>query len=164
MSVYHRRQLERRIARRAIKELIEAGFWVAVNDGEETHPYSQDAAVILGQMFSVDDEMLFVANSRIFDDGLRVFDHFGWVRFVYGNDGWDVINDYSVSLEPHLTKTTALADRLEEQHGGDAYGDIRDEIDMLEEIVERLISMNGTGGDTDIDAYIFELKARIDAG
>jgi hypothetical protein len=57
-------------------------------------------------MFTVDEEKLLVrktANSRTFD---------GWVFFVYGNNGPDVINDYTTNLEPALVKTNALADRL----------------------------------------------------
>jgi hypothetical protein len=38
----------------------------------------------------------------------------GWVRFIYGNDGWDVMNDYSTVLEPYLIKTNALIDEMQE--------------------------------------------------
>ena len=43
-----------------------------------------------------------------------VYDGYGWVRFIYGNDGWDVINDYCVTFEPHLVKTNALIDEMQE--------------------------------------------------
>jgi hypothetical protein len=34
-----------------------------------------------------------------------------WVRFVYGNDGWDVINDYSMALETIIEPITEEAER-----------------------------------------------------
>jgi hypothetical protein len=36
---------------------------------------------------------------------------FGWVRFIYGNGGWDVINDYTTNLEPWMTNVDAIADQ-----------------------------------------------------
>lgn len=42
----------------------------------------------------------------------------GWVRMIYGNDGWDVMADYTTNLEDVLTDANKLADKLEEQHGG----------------------------------------------
>ena len=38
----------------------------------------------------------------------------GWVgvRFIYGNDGYDVICDYTMSLESVLTPVNQLADEL----------------------------------------------------
>ena len=42
--------------------------------------------------------------------GGESFDHF--VYLVYGNDGWDVISDYSVKLETELACANALADKL----------------------------------------------------
>jgi hypothetical protein len=38
---------------------------------------------------------------------------FGWVRFIYGNDGWDVINDYTTNLEPVIAGVNALAEKME---------------------------------------------------
>ncbi len=37
----------------------------------------------------------------------------GWVRFIYGNDGWDVISDYTTNLEPVMKLVQPLIDRLE---------------------------------------------------
>lgn len=43
-----------------------------------------------------------------------------WVRFVYGNDGWDVVSDYSHSktLDPYLgdgSEVQRLIDRESER-------------------------------------------------
>jgi hypothetical protein len=42
--------------------------------------------------------------------------YIGMVYFVYGNDGFDVICDYSVSLETLLIGANALALQLEKQY------------------------------------------------
>ncbi|EPN2857542.1 hypothetical protein ACTWP0_003996 [Citrobacter freundii] len=34
----------------------------------------------------------------------------GYVHFVYGNEGWNVISDNSLSLEPALEAATALSE------------------------------------------------------
>lgn len=97
--------MERLIARQAIADLLAAGYLIDVNDGEVTTVEgSGDPAVILAAMFTTDEDYL-VAKGV----GSR-----GWVRFIYGNDGWDVINDYTVNLAGALTRTTALTDQLSE--------------------------------------------------
>jgi hypothetical protein len=35
-----------------------------------------------------------------------------WIRLVFGNDGWDVINDYTINLEEDLKSTFQLADDI----------------------------------------------------
>lgn len=35
---------------------------------------------------------------------------FGWIRLVFGNDGWDLISDYSTNLETFLEPVNAVAD------------------------------------------------------
>lgn len=37
-------------------------------------------------------------------------------RIIYGNTGFDVINDYTTNLETVLAGTNALADQLESKH------------------------------------------------
>lgn len=34
----------------------------------------------------------------------------GWIRLVFGNDGWDLISDYSVNLNSFLKPVNELAD------------------------------------------------------
>jgi hypothetical protein len=98
--------LETAIAKHAIAELLSAGFALGVNDGEEiTISNSTDAEAVLKAMQTTDDDYLLA-----YRDGKQV----GWVRFVYGNSGWDVIADYSMNLDPHLTKTNAFAEQIEE--------------------------------------------------
>lgn len=105
MNVEARQKIERRIAKAAVTALIEAGFTVSVNDGGETVlTDSIDAKAIEAAMFSTEEDHLHV--TRV-SDGLR-----GWVLFIYGNDGWDVIADHTVNIEEVLQPATDLADKI----------------------------------------------------
>lgn len=107
-----RQDVEKRIARATIKGLLAAGFLITVFDGEEeTVQRSRSPKVILGAMMTTDEDYLIVFNpgpSWRGDDGRRA----GWVRFVYGNSGWDVINDYTTNLESALTAANDLSEKL----------------------------------------------------
>lgn len=96
------RQVEKLIAKRVIADALAAGFALGVNDGEETVlENSTNPDAVLAAMFSTDDDHLL-----FYKDGKRV----GWVRFIYGNSGYDVVNDYTVNLEPVMVGATKLAD------------------------------------------------------
>ncbi|MBY0525566.1 MAG: hypothetical protein K2R98_19330 [Gemmataceae bacterium] len=93
MSVNMRRMVEKRIARRLILDAIQAGYSININNGGDSWELptpSVKVTDILKAMFATDDEHLI-----FYKDGKRA----GWVWFVYGNDGWDVISDYSMNLE-----------------------------------------------------------------
>jgi hypothetical protein len=99
-----RREVETKIASALIDDGIAAGYTISVYDGEETVlTHSTDKEAILSAMFSTDEDILIFAkhNKRV-----------GYVNFVYGNSGWDVIADYSVKLE-HLM---ANADRISDEY------------------------------------------------
>jgi len=100
----NRLELEALIMRSAISEFLEAGFNLSVFDGEDTTvKHSTNAEEIFNALRSTDEDYL-----RVFRDTTRM----GSVIFVYGNEPGVVINDYSTALEPFLTKTTALADQI----------------------------------------------------
>lgn len=101
MSAVMRREVERKIAEALINEGIAAGYSIMVNNGEECTDPSTDVNVVLEAMFSVDEEHLV-----FYKEGKRV----GWVFFVYGNGGWDVICDYSTNLDPIMTEANKLSD------------------------------------------------------
>jgi hypothetical protein len=99
--------LEKIVIKSAIAELLSHGFSLSVNDGGETTLVrSFDADAIFGAMMTTDEDNLHAHRPGV-DGG-------GWVRFIYGNDGWDVMNDYSTVLEPYLIKTNALIDEMQE--------------------------------------------------
>lgn len=103
-AVRARQAIEHMIAESAVREILSHQGRITVDDGEEkVLKRSTDLDSILKAMFSVDEERLFIA-------GPHADRYFGWVFFVYGNDGWDVISDYTTSLDDWLTKTNAIAD------------------------------------------------------
>lgn len=134
-----RLEVERRIAQQAIADLLEAGYTLGVNDGEEiTIKESTDAEAVLKAMATTDEDYLLA-----YRDGKRV----GWVRFIYGNDGWDVINDYTTNLEEALTKTTALTDKFSDESQVE---------EIIRDVIERASSpaCKHCGGSNDVQATI----------
>ena len=102
-------RIEKEIATQFVKDAIAAGYWLALDNGGdelEVKP-TGNTDVILAAMFEVDDEHLYVYPAGKVKDE----DSIGWVYFVYGNDGWDVINDYTTNLEPIMAGADALAEK-----------------------------------------------------
>ncbi|HCN5947580.1 TPA: hypothetical protein N6Z09_004296 [Escherichia coli] len=111
MNVTTRQSIEHRIVEKAARCLIAAGYSVEVFDGEETaQAATTDMKLIKAALYSTDEDYLMAFDTT----GKRI----GWVRMIYGNDGWDVMADYTTNLEDVLTDANKLADKLEEQHGG----------------------------------------------
>jgi hypothetical protein len=92
-AVRRRQKVEVTILRRVIREALKQGYEIAVYDGEERFPASNKFEVILSHAYNTDEDILF-----FIEEGREV----GWVKFVYGNDGWDVISDYLMSLESFM--------------------------------------------------------------
>lgn len=92
-KVQHRCKIELAIVRQLIDILAEAGYHFIVDDGgDKTHTDEPDE--LIEAIFGVDEAYLFCRT----DDG-RPYTH---VFLVMGNDGWDVIADYGMSLAPLL--------------------------------------------------------------
>ena len=110
-DVRRRIAVERRILRATVKTLLAAGYFVSINNsgvpGEYEIERSRDLAAIMKAAMLTDDE--WVVAHREPGAGLEML---GWVRLVYGNDGWDVIADYSMSLDDVLKPVNELTDRL----------------------------------------------------
>lgn len=110
-EIRERQALERRIARTIVEDCLRAGYRLNVNNGGDTDELaspSTDKETILKAMFLTDEEHLRVF--RLMADTGEP-EQAGWVFFVYGSDGWDVVNDYSVNLEPIMIRANKLADR-----------------------------------------------------
>lgn len=103
------RRAERDITERTITALLNAGHAIAVNDGETIPAPSLDGPAALANLMDLDDAYLQVYAK---DPCGNWYGGFGWVRFVYGNDGWDCINDYTTNLESVLAPVNAYADSL----------------------------------------------------
>jgi hypothetical protein len=111
MSVKMRLEVERKIAKALVKDALAAGYSISVdngdNNGEEFEVRgATDARTVLKNMFKTDEDRLHMSK----DDGRT---HFGWVLFIYGNDGWDVISDYTVNLEPIMAGANKVSKRYE---------------------------------------------------
>lgn len=93
VPVWLRIRHERAIATRLITDVIAQGGLVSVNDGEETVLVrSNSLTAILDAMFSTDEDYLYVTMPNSMKRA-------GGFCFIYGNDGWDVIADWSWSNE-----------------------------------------------------------------
>ena len=106
--ICRRIEIEADIVTRTVDALLAAGYALQVDDGgrpEERRPAepTTDRAVILAELMETDGDWLLVGELP----APRRF-----VRFVYGNDGWDVISDYSTSLEDVLKPINEYADSL----------------------------------------------------
>lgn len=104
MELAQRLFIEKTIAMQAITSLQIAGFDVFISYGE-----GEREAPIECNLQACDEELLIV-----YWDGVQI----GVVVLVHGNDGYDVINDYTVSLEEHLGAAKALSDFFDEQENG----------------------------------------------
>jgi hypothetical protein len=107
MSVKMRQRVEKMIARRLIRDAISAGYTINVYNGGDTNELpepSDNLKTILGAMFATDDERLL-----LYKEGRRC----GWVWFVYGNDGWDVISDYTTNLEHIMDGANKVSQRYQ---------------------------------------------------
>lgn len=118
MTVEIRQKIERTIAERFVDDALKAGYRLAVSlergyDIDEMLLGSRDRDKILEAMFAGDECHVFVqpAEGPTVEDG-RVISE-GFVYFVLGNDGWDVISDYSTRLERLLTSANKLAEQIE---------------------------------------------------
>jgi hypothetical protein len=116
ITVKQRQAIEKQIVASAIADLLEAGFEITVNDGEEdVLERSTDPEAIAAAMMSTDEDRLYVYYVGTPTNNDEGSNHKGWIRFIYGNDGPDVINDYTTNLEKYLSETIALAETLDEE-------------------------------------------------
>ncbi len=122
-------QMERIVAKAVIAALLGAGYKLSVDNqaGDEENvrdfeTLSTDADEVFGRMFATDEDYIFVfsadAERGVWGEGTGDGPgrQVGWVRFIYGNDGWDVINDYTTNLEPQIgddTEVQRVIDALE---------------------------------------------------
>lgn len=101
--------IETQIIKATIGALLAPGFELGVNDGEETTvSRSRNADEIFDAMKTTDEDYLYVY--RVEPEGSLMKPHMGWVRFIYGNDDTEVINDYSMNLEPIMALILDLID------------------------------------------------------
>jgi len=85
--------IELTIVRRVYRALRAAGYLVGIDEDEAGTPtWFPHETEALKVAFSTDECFMYAK---------KLGRKWGWVRFVFGNDGPDVINDYTVDLN-HL--------------------------------------------------------------
>ena len=104
------KEIEDLIVRNAVHELLYQGFTLSVDYGGDDFEFdwSRDAEAVIAELMNTDEDRLLARAG----DTIK-----GWIHFVYGNDGYDVICDMTVSLEPYLPDTLALAETYSEIYG-----------------------------------------------
>ena len=99
--------IEDQIIKITITKLLIARYLLSVNDGGETTVRrSSNHDQIFTAMKTTDEDYLLVYCRDSASD-------IGWIRFVYGNDSVDVINDYTTNLEPVMVKIMAMITEYE---------------------------------------------------
>lgn len=113
-GVRGRALIELQVVNALIKAASHAGFRLQIEDEDESPlqpaafyagngSYCADVDRFKAALFNGDDVTLLVFN------GNRP-QAFGWIRLVFGNDGWDLVSDYSTNLETFLEPVQAVAD------------------------------------------------------
>ena len=105
MGIKTRSELERLIVRKVVSAAVKEGYTFVIDNGGDSDENVKTEGVepTLNEMLQTDQEKLIFVK-----DGKRV----GWVYFVYGNDGWDVINNYTVNLNKILDPVLDYAESL----------------------------------------------------
>ncbi len=112
MNVEQRKSIEKQVAERLVTGLLAVGYYIRVHDGEEwvTLQHTHSKSEIMKSLFSTDEDEI---NVYRLDYPTRLYVFIGSVSLVYGNDGWDVITDYSTSLEHILGPVCEFAETLD---------------------------------------------------
>ena len=104
VSVRSRAAIERAIVRSLVEEFHEQGFTFLVDDGGEEFIPCASKPEALNALINTDEDQLGIVDR----EGKTI----GWIRLVYGNDGWDVMCDWHVGLDVYMPKTLALVEKL----------------------------------------------------
>ena len=104
-GVRARIEIERKIVTRLIDDLLAAGCELRVYDESEYEPWTRIRAEVIDDVMNADEDVLHVRRAS---DGLS-----GWVHLVYGNEGWDVVSDYTTNVMALLAGVNAYAENLE---------------------------------------------------
>jgi hypothetical protein len=119
MSVKMRIEVERKIVGKFVQDALAAGYRLAVSlergyDAPDCLLGSVDYDKIMDEAFAGDDCHIFIqpGDGPLTDEDGRIVSD-GWVNPVFGNDGWDVISDYSANelTERLLVGANAISDQ-----------------------------------------------------
>lgn len=109
MNVITRRKIEAKIVRKLVRTIIEAGYLITVDTVGGEISYSNNYRKIMKNIFATDTVEVLLSRDV---EG----EQHGWILLVYGNDGFDVIADYTINLEELLKPVNDLASKLEKEY------------------------------------------------
>jgi hypothetical protein len=100
-------RMDRMIVRKVVIDALAAGYTLSVNDGgdELAIKNSTSRKAVMAALINTDEDYLIFRRPGVKGHG--------WVRFIYGESGWDVICDYSTDLDDVLAGANALAEKLD---------------------------------------------------
>lgn len=88
-----RLNLELSVCRKAIQDILAAGYYCRVWDGEEwATTITKDEATLIGALRSTDDDIVYI-HDPLDKPAEGRWLKCGWVRFIYGNMPYEVIAD-----------------------------------------------------------------------
>lgn len=111
MTVQARIAIERFIVGKLVDRILAEGYRIEAYDSvyrDGSAPVdSKDVSKkrLLEEIFAGDDAFLTVRMAA--GKGWE-----GWIKLIYGNDGWDVISDYTTNLEELLKPVNEFADKI----------------------------------------------------
>jgi len=98
--------IDRLIVRHVVESLAKAGYSFSIpEDSGNELELTGNVPKTLQALAGVDDERLYVSI------GAKPC---GWVYFVFGNDGFNVVSDYTTNLETVLASSFLFSKDLEE--------------------------------------------------
>lgn len=102
-AVRHRARMEMRIVNALIERAAETGHRLHVRECEDDGMTDYD---FRAEVFALDE-----ANVTL--EVLATGKRWGWILLVFGNDGPDLISDYTCSLDEFLAPINALSELME---------------------------------------------------
>lgn len=119
MNVKMRQLVEREIIAKFVTDFLAKGYRLSVSlergwDTDEMLLGSKNAEEIIEASMAGDEAHIFVhkdPDCDILVDGSVNSD--GWIYLVFGNDGWDVISDYSTNLEEELNGAFEVSNKYQ---------------------------------------------------
>ena len=105
MSVKMRQIVEKEISAAIVDALVKAGFELQIDNPDSVYNsrWMTDRTNIIKHLYLTDDDRIYVRRT-----GKTAKSVEGWVYLVYGNDGWDVLSDYTTNLEKYIGDGTPV--------------------------------------------------------
>jgi hypothetical protein len=110
MTLERRIEIERLIVKKICDDAIAKGYLVSLHDGEcFVVKRTRDVTKIMENMMATDEEQLWIRSAT--------GEYLGHVFLVYGNSGWDVINNHSdnAAINDLLVGANDLAEAIENE-------------------------------------------------